>query len=254
VPHIARIRTPINVLMGSLKDKKMLDTKQLDEQIKMTNKAIASVVSALHLAQKKLSEIKVGSTEDGDLQAELLVETILRGELLVWSRNLSFQMDLSDFETWLKNPIAAAAKAYLVDEQTFIRWTKTVAQDDMGNVKVYCNHPKCRMTKILDFDNPKAMHDAEIHSASEIWYCHHHKNAAWENCGAISDELFAILKRAKLSPGCNKTKLNCKNSDLEFLCLIGLMQLKSTLQGSKTISYKCYLTNAGATYLSKSNN
>lgn len=130
------------------------------------------------------------------------------------------------------------------------RWTddEWQIQPHGFSVEVPCKHTGCRMSKGISCATPTQLQFALRSAAQEKWYCHHHKLVTWENERKISSDLLQYLNAMKASPGSNKSKLHCKQRDLDFLRTIGLISVDAVPRGSK-IGYEIELTEQGEQYL-----
>lgn len=161
-------------------------------------------------------------------------------------------IDVDDLD--LVNAVRLAYANHLgVPEQTVIRFEKTGA-DTYGFerlIKVHCNHPGCSASKGIGFDNPTEMLKAEQRAAKEIWYCHHHREFAFANEGAISDELLPVLQRIRQSPGLTQKATEAKKEDIVFLEAVGLIRVDQNRHGSRVLHYQIFITKEGRRLLDK---
>jgi hypothetical protein len=161
----------------------------------------------------------------------------------------------------MKNPITLFItpenEGFLADGSPYVtskvisRWKKLFG--DRNHVDMYkvigCSKNSCKMTHDMPCDNPAMMRFAEMYAVNCKWYCHHHKLAAWETERALTSNLFPALMKLQNSPGCNKSKLPCKQGDIDFLLAIGLITVNEIYRGEVKKVYEIYLTKLAQKYI-----
>lgn len=200
---------------------------------------------------------KLGVVLDGQRNAMFVLNSMLRDEAGkrfvdgVWNgKHAPIDVDHLDL-------VNAARLAYAdqlgVSEQAVIRFEKAkVDANGCGpQVRVHCNHPGCSMSKIDVFKTPVEMIEAEHRASKEIWYCHHHREVAFSNEGAISDELLSALQRIAQSPGLTQKATGVKKEELAFLGAVGLVRIDQVRLGNRVICYQIFITEAGASLLQR---
>jgi len=139
-----------------------------------------------------------------------------------WWNGRLVSIDVDSLDTANASRLALAEQ-YGVSEQVFLRYEKRIADQCGTYVQVSCNHCECSMTKGIGFDTPTAMLEAEHRAATEIWYCHHHRETAFEQDMALSDELLPVLERIGHSSGITQKETGATLNDIRFLASIGLV-------------------------------
>ena len=151
------------------------------------------------------------------------------------------------------NRINAARSAYAnqlaVSVQDVIRFEKSKAEK--SGYGLHCNHPGCSTSKDISFDNPVEMLQSEERVSIELWYCHRHRKSAFDNEGALSDELLLILQRIAQMPGLTQAATGAKKEDLAFLESVGLIHMGQLANGSRVMCYQISITKDGQEVLSR---
>lgn len=148
----------------------------------------------------------------------------------------------------------ALASQFGVSEQTIIRFEKLKGgANGLGaGIHVPCNHPGCSMSKSIWFKTPVEMNEAEQRASTEIWYCHHHREVAFSDEGALSDELLPVLQRISRSPGLTQTATGAKRDEIAFLEAAGLIRVDQITHGNRLLCYQIFITETGQGILVKS--
>lgn len=141
--------------------------------------------------------------------------------------------------------------------------TRDLLQFEMNENKcvgVPCNHPGCSMERQVGVSTPLEMKNA-IHRVSlEIWYCHHHREEAFNTDRALSDCYLPLLERVFQQPGISKTDAVTKTSDteasigldhLEFLERCHILKIDRLSHKGKTLRYRLYLGEDGLAEIKK---
>ncbi|MFM0670250.1 hypothetical protein [Paraburkholderia sediminicola] len=164
------------------------------------------------------------------------------GSVDVWYRGEYITVPFRQLSEWIEDPVRMGAERYQINEVQFRRWADSELIDAEGMTSVPCNHKGCRQTRVLTYCDPHEMQRAKVRAASEIWYCHHHRQNAWRLERALGDQHVELLKRVHDVPGCNRQRLAVKKRDTDFLIAIGLLQ-SATRSSGRTLSF--HLTIAG---------
>lgn len=201
--------------------------------------------------------LKIGVTTKSDQNVVVVLNAMLRDEMgkrfvdAVWDgRYTPTDVDHLDLVNASR---LGCAKQFGVSEQTVIRFEKMKAGNDslLQFVGVHCNHPGCSMSKSIGFENPAEMLEAEQRASKEIWYCKHHRELAFLNERALSDDLLGVLQRIAQSPGLTKKAAGAKKEDIEFLQTAGLIRFDQINQGKRILCYQIFITDEGQSFLSK---
>jgi hypothetical protein len=143
----------------------------------------------------------------------------------------------------------AVAMQYGVSEQTLLQFERRMSSCahgvQAGTANVPCNHPACRMTKGVYFSTPAGMIEADRRSINEIWYCHHHREEAFKNEGALADELFVVLQTINQNPGLTQKETGSNREDLAFLESLGLIVVKTVAHRGRVLRYEISLSSSG---------
>lgn len=200
---------------------------------------------------------KIGVTTEDDQYIMIVLNSMLRDENDkrfvdgLWNGTYT-PTDVDNLDL-LNATRLAYANQLGVSEQAVIRFEKMRA--DAGGfsrfINVHCNHPGCSMSKGVGFNNPAEMLEAERRASKEIWYCHHHREIAFLNEGAISDELLPVLLRIVQSPGLTQKATGAKREDIAFLETTGLVRVDQIRHGNRTLCYQIAITEAGQEFLCK---
>ncbi|MBR8174069.1 hypothetical protein KDX27_41040 [Burkholderia cenocepacia] len=153
----------------------------------------------------------------------MISRTLLDGSVNVWYRGRYLTVPLRSLSDWFLDPATIGAANYRVGESTFRRWMDCEHEYGVGNTFVTCSHEGCGQRRVLTFYDPTEMQQMERRAKSEIWYCHHHRLAAWSASRSLGDEHMTLLKRIYRSPGCNRVQLEGDKRDTDFLASIGLL-------------------------------
>lgn len=145
----------------------------------------------------------------------------------------------------------ALAEQFGVSEQVFLRYERRIKGQYGACVHVPCNHHGCSMTRTIGFSGPAEMVEAERRASKEIWYCHHHREAAFEQEGALSDELLPVLQKIRQTPGLTQKDTGAKRDDILFLDAAGLITVDRITHGTRLLCYRISLTDAGDKALDK---
>lgn len=114
-----------------------------------------------------------------------------------------------------------------------------------ASIDVGCNHRGCHKSKAIAFGGPKGMVDAKRRAATEIWYCHHHRESAFVDAGALSDDLLPVLQRIQQSPGLSLKDTGAKRDDIAFLEVVGIIAVEKLMNGGRVLCYRISLTEVG---------
>lgn len=133
------------------------------------------------------------------------------------------------------------------------RWKESQWQDvnEEGGFPLFidCAHSGCRMVKPIYAVSPRTLKYAEKTAASEVWYCHHHDTATWQEQRHIKQELLPYLKKLQTLGTINKSKLRLKKRDLAFLKDAGLITVDVIPKGTSKTVYDIELSEQGEQYL-----
>jgi hypothetical protein len=146
----------------------------------------------------------------------------------------------------------ALAEQHGVSEQIFLRYEQRIAGQYGTYVHIPCNHRGCSISKNIGFRNPIEMLEAERRASNELWYCHHHREEAFLQEGALPDDLFPVLERISYSPGLTQKNTGAKRDDIQFLESVGLVTVEKVTHGTRLLCYQITLTDDGQRVLDRS--
>jgi hypothetical protein len=204
----------------------------LSEGYTQTRSAVADVRAGLANFERILDSFERGDRRISLGYIEMIDALMVRGSVDVWYRGEYMTVPFRRLSEWIEDPVRIGAEHFQIDEAQFRRWADSELVDAEGVASVPCDHKGCRQTRVLTFCDPHEMQRAEVRAASEIWYCHHHRQHAWDSKRALGDQHVEILKRVHDVPGCNRQKLAVKKRDTDFLISIGLLQAATQSSGT----------------------
>ncbi|MFM0247800.1 hypothetical protein [Paraburkholderia sediminicola] len=214
----------------------------LSEVYSQARSAVADVRAGLANFERVLDSFERGDRRISRGYIEMIDALVVRGSVDVWYRGEYMTVPFRQLSEWIKDPIRMGAERHQIDEVQFRRWANSELVDFEGTASVPCNHTGCRQTRVLTFCDPREMQHAEVRAASEIWYCHHHRQHAWHSERALGDQHIELLKQVHDVPGCSRQQLAVKKRDTDFLVSIGLVQ-SATRSSGRALSF--HLTIAG---------
>jgi hypothetical protein len=145
----------------------------------------------------------------------------------------------------LREKRKAYALKYGIPEEVVLRFEKARTSPEYSKTSVQCRHPGCSVSKYLGFSNPVEMLEAEEKAESEIWYCHHHREDAFENEGALSDDLIQALQRINDAPGLTISATGAKRDEISFLEIINLIRIEKLNFNNRGAAYRVFITDDG---------
>ena len=152
-------------------------------------------------------------------------------------------------QIWSKRKDHALKEGISVETVLAFERAKASPFEFESATSVRCNHPGCSVSKHLGFNSPKEMLEAQARASREIWFCSHHREAAFENDGVLADDLVLVLKRIAEQPGLTLTGTGAKKDEIGFLEIIGLVRSEKVLcdasWGKRVIAYKHFITENG---------
>ncbi|WP_260431143.1 hypothetical protein [Burkholderia stagnalis] len=205
---------------------------------------VSTVMDGLRRVTEVLESCDTGSASVSRGQLEMISRTLLNGSVNVWYRGRYLTVPLRSLSEWFLDPARIGAANYQVEESTFRRWMDCEDEHGVGNAFVTCSRDGCRQRRVLTFYDPTEMQHMERRATSEIWYCHHHRLAAWDASRSLGDGHMTLLKRIYRSPGCSRVQLEGDKRDTDFLASIGLLtSVVPTVGNRRTCSF--HLTQQG---------
>lgn len=223
-----------------------------DEMHRLLDDACNALIAVMAFSKK------IGVATVDDQQSMLVLNSMLRNEagkrFVDGGANGTYMPTDVDNLDLVNATRLAYANQLGVSEQAVIRFEKAGA--DAGGfgrfVSVECNHPGCSMWKGLRFHDPAEMLKAEQRASMEIWYCHLHRESAFSDEGALSDEFLPVLRRIARSPGLTQKATGAKKDEIEFLETVGLVRVDQLTHGKRVLCYQISLTEAGQGVLDRS--
>ncbi|RQU90647.1 hypothetical protein DF053_03360 [Burkholderia cepacia] len=205
---------------------------------------VSNAVDGLSKVMEVLESCAAGNTSVSRGHLEIITSTLLSGAVDVWYRGRYLAIPLRHLADWFLDPARIGAASYQVDESAFRRWMDCEHEHGVGTTFVTCGHEGCRQRRMLTFYDPTEMQQMERRAASEIWYCHHHRLAAWETSRSLGDGHLTLLTRIYRIPGCSRVQLEGEKRDTDFLASIGLLTSVGPTTGNRrTCSF--HLTQLG---------
>lgn len=219
-------------------------TMYSDSTLSKARLVVSNAMNGLGRVTEVLESCGTGSASVSRGHLEMITSTLLNGSVDVWYRGRYLTVPLCSLSAWLLDPAETGAANYQVDESTFRRWMDCEQEHGVGHTFVACNHDGCRQRRVLTFYDPTEMRQMERRAMSEIWYCHHHRLAAWNVSRSLGDGHITLLKRIYRSPGCNRVQLEGDKRDTDFLASIGLL-ISVTPTAGKRRACSFHLTQQG---------
>ncbi|RQR59351.1 hypothetical protein DIE18_18100 [Burkholderia sp. Bp9125] len=184
---------------------------------------VSNAMDGLTKVTEVLESCNAGNTSVSRGHLEMITSTLLNGSVDVWYRGRYLAIPLRHLSDWFLDPTRIGAASYHVDESAFRRWMDCEQEHGVGHTSVACSHDGCRQRRTFTYYDPTEMQQMERRAASEIWFCHHHRLAAWEGSRSLGDEHLTLLKRIDRNPGCNRVQLDGDKRETDFLSSIGLV-------------------------------
>jgi hypothetical protein len=163
-------------------------------------------------------------------------------------------VDSGDVKSFIENPDLWYARMAAVELDVYRLYLKHADERGMGRVYAGCNYKGCGSSYPVAFHSARAFVESQSRANQMLWYCHHHRLAAWETDKVLGDDVLDVLYRISKTPACSKTEaLGCHGTAsqiLEFLDAIGLVEMRSPGdRGRSHGKYAISLTVAGTSYL-----
>ncbi|MGN4151760.1 hypothetical protein ACS0Y3_15365 [Burkholderia gladioli] len=206
---------------------------------------IADGLEGFAAADRLLQSYEAGPNRPADAHVDMIATTLLTGAVDVHYRGRYISIPFRRLHEWFLDPVTIGAEHYQVAESAFRRWMNSAHVDGMGQVMLGCNHPGCKMERSFTFYHPHEMQEMERRAESEIWYCHHHRDHAWEESGGLGDEHLSLLVKIASLPGCNRIQLGGKKMDTDFLIRIGVLTCARPENSRRADALAFHLTDLG---------
>jgi len=219
--------------------------------VEAAQRILADTVDALRDIEVMLEKHSAIDCDGRAGHLDLITKMLVGGGVDMFYRGTYLRIPLARLGPWLRDPAVSAARNFGVEKTAFGQWSDISNEQGVGSTVQACGYPGCQMTKTIIFEDPAQMAAAERSKSSGLWFCHHHRLAAWQKSGVLGDKFVEILAQMNMMPGASRTKLAATKQDMEFLESIGLGRVTQVSKRGATITSKYYATESGVAYLDK---